>query len=85
VSHQHLEEFLAILHEVSHGYDFIVNPKKCGIFEVRNKHHKITDEMDLGGMPIMIAVYCYLRVTLDMSQIDLILTCKKIKKRSNYL
>jgi hypothetical protein len=24
-------------------------------------------------------------VTLDMSQIDLILTCKKIKKRSNYL
>ena len=64
VSHQNLEEFLAILHEVSHDYDLIVNPKKCGIFAVKN-HKKITDEINLRGIPV-VSEYCCVVVTLDM-------------------
>ncbi len=82
VSHQHLEEFLVILHEVSHDYDLIVNPKKCGIFAVKN-HNKITDEMNLRGIPV-VSEYCYLGVTLDESG-SLWSHLEKIKKRSNYL
>jgi hypothetical protein len=52
ISHQHHEEFLAILHEVFHDYDLIVSRKKCGIFAVK-KHHKITDEMDLRGILVV--------------------------------
>ncbi len=66
VSHQHFEEFLVILHEVSHDYELIMNPNKHMILAVK-KHHKITDEMDLRGISIMIPKYCYLRVTLDLS------------------
>jgi hypothetical protein len=78
VSHQHLEEILAILYEVSHDYDLIVNPKKCGIFAVK-KHYKFKDEMGLRGISIMIPEYCYLRVTLDLSQADFTLTWKITK------
>ena len=35
VSHQHLEEFLAILHELSHCYELIINPNKHTIFGVK--------------------------------------------------
>jgi hypothetical protein len=79
VSHQHLEEFLVILHEVSHGYELIMNPNKHMILAVK-KHHRITDEMDLRGLSIMIAEYCYFRVKLDMSQAYFTLTWKKDKK-----
>jgi hypothetical protein len=43
-----------------------MNPNKHMILTVK-KHNKITDEMDLRGIPIMIPEYCYLGVTLDMS------------------
>ncbi len=69
VLHQHLEEFLAILHEVSHGYELIMNPNKHAILAVK-KHHKITGKMDLRGISIMIPEYSYLGVILDMSQAD---------------
>jgi hypothetical protein len=75
VSHQHLEEFLAILHEVFHSYELIMNPNKHMILAVK-KHHKITDEMDLRGISIMIPEYCYLVVILDMNQADFTLTWK---------
>ncbi len=68
VSHQHLEEFLAILHKVSHGYELIMNPNKHAILAVKN-HNKITDEIDLRGIPV-VSEYCYLGVTLDLSQAD---------------
>jgi hypothetical protein len=42
-------------------------------------HNKITDEIDLRGISIMIPEYCYLGVTLDMNQVDFTLTQKKIK------
>jgi hypothetical protein len=77
VSHQHLEQFLAILHEVYHDYDLIVNPKKCGIFAVKN-HKKITEEMDLRGIPV-VSEYGYLGVTLDLSEVDFTLTWKRSK------
>ncbi len=73
VSHQHLEEFLAILHEVSHDYELIMNSNKHIILAVKN-HNKITDEMDLREISIMIPEYCYLGVTLDLSQADFTLT-----------
>jgi hypothetical protein len=38
------------------------------IFAVKN-HDKITDEMDSREISIMIAEYCYLGVTLDMSRL----------------
>jgi hypothetical protein len=41
VSHQHLEQFLAILQDVSHGYELIMNPNKPMILAVKN-HNKIT-------------------------------------------
>jgi hypothetical protein len=66
VSHQHLEEILAILHEVSQGHELIMNPNKNMIFAVK-KHHKIKDEMELRVISIMIPEYCYLEVTLNMS------------------
>ncbi len=84
VSHQHIEEFLAILHEVSHDYELIMNPNKHMILAVKN-HKKITDEMNLRGISIMIPEYRYLGVTLDLIQADFTFTSKKIKKRSNYL
>ncbi len=65
VSHQHLEEFLAILHEVSHDYDLIVKANKYMILAVKN-HKKITDEMNLRSIPV-VSEYCDLRVTLDKS------------------
>jgi hypothetical protein len=83
VSHQHLAEFLAILHDVFHDYDIIVKPKKCGILTVK-KHFKITSEMGLRRIPVLYE-YCYLGVTMDMTQADFTLTWKKIKKRYNYL
>jgi hypothetical protein len=64
VSHQHLEEFLAILHEVSHGYKLIMNPNKHMILAMKI-HNKITDEVDLTGISIMIPEYCYLGEKLD--------------------
>jgi hypothetical protein len=77
VSNQHLEEFLATLHEVSHGYELIMNLKKCRIFSVK-KHFKITSEMDLRRIPVM-SEYCYIGVTLDMTQTDFTLTWKRSK------
>ncbi len=65
VSHQHLEQFLTILHEVSHDFDLIINPKKCGILAIK-KHSKITEEMNLRGIPV-VTEYCYLGVTIDES------------------
>jgi hypothetical protein len=56
VSHQHLEEFVAILHEVSHGYELIMSSNKHMILFVKN-HNKITDEMELRGISIMIPEY----------------------------
>jgi hypothetical protein len=44
VSQQHLQNFFATLHEVSHGYELIINPTKHMIFAMKN-HHKITNEM----------------------------------------
>jgi hypothetical protein len=76
VSHQHLEEFLVILHEVSHDYELIMSSNKHMILAAK-KHHKITDEMDLRGISIMIPEYCYLEVILDMSQADFTLTWKR--------
>ena len=32
VSYQHLEDFLAVLHEVSTEYELRINPKKCAIY-----------------------------------------------------
>jgi hypothetical protein len=78
ISYQRLEEFLAILNEVSHGYELIMNPNKHMILAVK-KHNKISYEMDLRGIRIMIPEYCYLGVTLDMSQADFTLTCKRSK------
>ena len=83
VSHQHLETFLAALHQVSRNYDLIINPKKCGIFAIKKHFKIITDELNLCGIPV-VSEYCYLGVTIDESgslwpQLD------KIKKRSNYL
>jgi hypothetical protein len=52
VSHQHLEHFLEILHDVSDDFDLIINPKKCGIFAVK-KHRKIDETMDLKGIPVV--------------------------------
>jgi hypothetical protein len=46
VTTSNLEEFLAILHEVSHSYELIMNPNKHIILAVK-KHLKITDGMDL--------------------------------------
>jgi hypothetical protein len=82
VSHQYLEHFLAIVHDVSDDFDLIINPKKCGIFAVK-KDLKIDETMDLKGIPV-VQEYTYLGVTMDDSgslwpQLD------KIKKRSNYL
>jgi hypothetical protein len=64
VSNQHLEEFLVILHEVSDGYELIMNPNKHTILAVKN-HNKITDEMELRRISIMIPEYYYLGVTLN--------------------
>ncbi len=54
------------------------------ILAVKN-HNKITDEIDLRGISIIITEYCYLGMAFDMSQADFTLTWKNIKKRSNYL
>jgi hypothetical protein len=64
---------LAILHELSNGYELIINPKKCGILAVK-KNFKITDKMGLRGILIMIPEYYYLGATLDLSQADFTLT-----------
>jgi hypothetical protein len=79
VSNQHLEEFLAILHDVSHNYELIMNPNKHMILAVKN-YHKITDEMGLRGISIMIPEYCYFGVKIDIIQENFTLTWKKIKK-----
>jgi hypothetical protein len=69
ISHQHLEEFLAILHDVSHDYELIMNPNKHMILAMKN-HNNITGKMNLRGISIMIPEYCYLGVILDISQSD---------------
>jgi hypothetical protein len=81
VSHQHLEHFLAILHNVSNDFYLIINTK-YNIFATK-KHRKIDETMDLKGIPVL-QEYTYLGVTIDDSgslwpQLD------KINKRSNYL
>jgi hypothetical protein len=81
VSHQNLEHFLAILHDVSDDFDLIIN-LKYNIFAVK-KHSKIDETLDLKGIPV-VQEYTYLGVTMDDSgslwpQLD------KINKRSNYL
>jgi hypothetical protein len=65
-----------IIQEVSHDYDLIFNPKKYGILAVKNDN-KITDEMELRGISIMIPEYRYLGVTLDMSLADFNITRKR--------
>jgi hypothetical protein len=74
VSHQHLEEFLAVL--VYHDYELIMNLNKHMILAVK-KNFKIRDEMDLREIPIMIPEYCYLGVNMDISQADFTLTWKR--------
>jgi hypothetical protein len=81
MSHQHLEHFLAILHDVSDDFDHIIN-LKYNIFGVK-KQHKIDETIDLKEIPV-VQEYTYLEVTMDDSgsfwpQFD------KIKKRSNDL
>jgi hypothetical protein len=44
-------------------------PREC-------KLDKITDDMELRGISIMIPEYCYLEVTLNLSQEDFTLTWK---------
>ncbi len=51
MSHQHLEHFLAILHNVSDDFDLIINPK-YNIFAVE-KHGKIDDTMDLKRISVV--------------------------------
>jgi hypothetical protein len=62
VSHQHFENFLAILHDVSDDFDLIINPK-YNIFVVK-EHRKIGETMDLKGIPI-VQEYTYLGVTMN--------------------
>jgi hypothetical protein len=62
VSHQHLEHFLAIIHDVSDDFDLFIN-SKYNIFAVK-KHSKIDEKMDLKGIPV-VQEYTYLGVTMD--------------------
>jgi hypothetical protein len=65
VSHQHLEKFLAIIHDVSDDdFNLIIDPK-CNTFVVK-KHRKIDETMDLKEIPV-IQEYTYLGVTMDDS------------------
>jgi hypothetical protein len=41
VSHQHLEQFLTILHQFSHECDLIINPKKRGILAIKKTARSI--------------------------------------------
>jgi hypothetical protein len=61
VSHQHLENFLAILYDVSDYFDLNINTK-YNIFAVK-KHRKIDETMDLKVIPV-VKEYIYLRVTM---------------------
>ncbi len=49
------------------------------------RHNKITDEMDLRGISIMIPEYRYLRETFNFELGRFYPHLKKIIKRSNYL
>jgi hypothetical protein len=60
VSHQHLEHFLAILHDVSDDLDLIIN-LKYNIFTVK-KYRKIDETIDLKGI---LVVQEYTGVTMD--------------------
>jgi len=53
VNYQHLVAFLTTLHDVSCEYDLRVNPKKCAVFAIK-KHCKISEDMDLKGLPVFI-------------------------------
>jgi retron-type reverse transcriptase len=51
VSHQHLEHFLVILHNVSDDFDLIINPKYN--ISAAKKYRKIHETRDLKGIPVV--------------------------------
>jgi hypothetical protein len=51
VSHQHLEHFLAIPHNVANNFDLIMNTKYDIL--AAKKHRKIDETMDLKEIPVV--------------------------------
>ena len=64
VDYTQVGELIDTLFSVSERYSLIVNPKKCGIINVR-KHEKLTTE-NLHGIPI-VKEYRYLGVVIDQN------------------
>ncbi len=80
VSHQHLEEFLAILHEVSHGYKLIMNPNKHMILAMKIHRWSGLDRNINHDSRILL-----LRREIGLESGIFYPQLKKTKKRYNYL
>ena len=50
--HNQVEHLLNTLFEVSQKFKLIVNPKKCGIINIK-KHQKLSTTANLHGIPII--------------------------------